>query len=136
VGIVLCRLWNVGFFDFGKNTKAPDEADFTFIKINKMWNEPIDAGLNSVDEEMDSNESETSIGGRPKRSRRQEVQWKRLKSKTDTETILEAEEKEAEGKLTLTDKAAAKGRRDNRKRKAITTENKTNKNLGFVRQFN
>ncbi len=27
---------NLGFFDFGKYTKAPDNADFAFVKINEM----------------------------------------------------------------------------------------------------
>jgi hypothetical protein len=42
---------NLGFFDFGKYTLAPDDAAFAFIKINEMWNEPIQAVMDSEEEE-------------------------------------------------------------------------------------
>jgi hypothetical protein len=54
---------NLGFFDFGKYTKAPDDADFAFVKINEMWNEPIEAGLNSEPEDDSDTEEETNDEG-------------------------------------------------------------------------
>jgi chemotaxis protein histidine kinase CheA len=41
---------NLGFFDFGKYTTAPQDAAFAFVKINDMWNEPIQAIENSDEE--------------------------------------------------------------------------------------
>jgi hypothetical protein len=41
---------NLGFFDFGKYTLAPEEATFAFVKINEdMWNKPIQARMDSED---------------------------------------------------------------------------------------
>jgi hypothetical protein len=40
---------NLGFYDFGKQTAAPDNAEHAFIKINNMWNEETQANLNSDD---------------------------------------------------------------------------------------
>jgi hypothetical protein len=44
---------NLGFFDFGKYTVAPDDEDFAFVKVNDMWDEPIDAALDSEEESDD-----------------------------------------------------------------------------------
>jgi hypothetical protein len=44
---------NLGFFDFGKYTIAPDSEDFAFVKVNEMWDEPIDANLDSEEESED-----------------------------------------------------------------------------------
>jgi hypothetical protein len=43
----------LGFFGFGKYTQAPGNADVAFIKIKKMRNEPIEAALNSKEEDYD-----------------------------------------------------------------------------------
>jgi hypothetical protein len=51
---------NLGFFNFGKYTLAPDDAVFAFIKINDMWNEPIQAVMNS-EEESSEEETEKTI---------------------------------------------------------------------------
>jgi hypothetical protein len=37
---------NLGFFDFGNYTTAADDDNFAFVKIEEMWNEPIEAELN------------------------------------------------------------------------------------------
>jgi hypothetical protein len=47
---------NLGFFDFGKYTKAPESEDYAFVKINEMWNEPIEATLHSEEEISDEEE--------------------------------------------------------------------------------
>jgi hypothetical protein len=47
---------NLGFFDFGRYTSAADDDNFTFVKIEEMWNKPVEAELNSKDNT--SNEEE------------------------------------------------------------------------------
>jgi hypothetical protein len=37
-------------FDLGKYTRAPDDAQFAYIKINKMWIKPIKAPMNSEED--------------------------------------------------------------------------------------
>jgi hypothetical protein len=49
---------NLGFFDFGKYTLAPDDANFAYVKVNEMWNEPIEAQMNSDDDTEDSTDEE------------------------------------------------------------------------------
>jgi hypothetical protein len=49
---------NLGFFDFGKYTTAPDDAAFAFVKVNDMWNDPIDAQLDSEDEASEDGQEE------------------------------------------------------------------------------
>jgi hypothetical protein len=44
---------NLGFFDFGKYTQVPENAEFAFVKINKMRNKPVEAELNSEEEDSD-----------------------------------------------------------------------------------
>jgi outer membrane biosynthesis protein TonB len=51
---------NLGFFDFGKYTQAPEDEDFAFVKLNEMWNEPIDARLDSEDDESEDEPDETT----------------------------------------------------------------------------
>ena len=41
---------NLGFYDFGKYTTAPGDANFAFEKIADLWQEEITADLNSDDE--------------------------------------------------------------------------------------
>jgi hypothetical protein len=58
---------NLGFFDFGKYTLAPNDTAFTFIKINNIWNNPIQAVMNS-EEEISEEETEVlNYGFRPLR---------------------------------------------------------------------
>jgi hypothetical protein len=49
---------NLGFFDFGKYTLAPDDAAFAFVKVNEMWNEPIQAVMDSEEEASSDEETE------------------------------------------------------------------------------
>ena len=52
---------NLGFYDFGKYTTAPGDANFAFEKIADLWNEEITADLNSDDEgEAESLEGKNS----------------------------------------------------------------------------
>ena len=46
---------NLGFYDFGRYTKAPDDADYAFEKLNDLWNEEIP---NDDSDEESSDESE------------------------------------------------------------------------------
>jgi hypothetical protein len=48
---------NLGFFDFGRYHKAADEADYAFVRVNEMWNEPLDPDT-SDDEDEDTNPAE------------------------------------------------------------------------------
>jgi hypothetical protein len=82
---------NLGFYDFGRYTKAPGDADFAFEKVNDLWNEEIHAELNSDDEaaedSMEDNDSELdqitdSIDGEKKNLTNQER--KELKRKQET----------------------------------------------------
>jgi hypothetical protein len=54
---------NLGFFDFVKYTTVADEENFTFVKINKMWNEPIEAELDSRNDNSNnkSNKEKTPV---------------------------------------------------------------------------
>jgi hypothetical protein len=45
---------NLGLFDFGKYTTAPEDAAFAFVKINEMWNEPIQARMDSEEEKSET----------------------------------------------------------------------------------
>jgi hypothetical protein len=49
---------NLGLFSFRKYTIAPDDAAFAFEKINDMWNEPIQARMDSEEETSDAEETE------------------------------------------------------------------------------
>jgi hypothetical protein len=52
---------NLGFYDFGRYTKAAEDADYAFVKLNNMWDEEIQAELNSDDEaENESTEASNS----------------------------------------------------------------------------
>ena len=52
---------NLGFYDFGKYTTAPGDANFAFEKIADLWQEEITADLNSDDEgEVESLEGSDS----------------------------------------------------------------------------
>jgi hypothetical protein len=46
---------NLGFFDFGKYHKAADAADYAFVRVNEMWDEPL-APDTSDDEDDDDTE--------------------------------------------------------------------------------
>ena len=51
----------LGFYDFGRYTKAPRDANFAFEKIADLWQEEITADLNSDDEgEAESLEGKNS----------------------------------------------------------------------------
>jgi hypothetical protein len=74
---------NLGFFDFGKYTLAPEDAAFAFVKINDMWNEPIQAVMNSEEENSEDEleepvvpeETEREVAPedtRPERARRRQ----------------------------------------------------------------
>jgi hypothetical protein len=57
---------NLGFYDFGNYTTAPGDAEFAFEKIGDIWNEEIQADLNSDDEaEVESLEGSDSERGEP-----------------------------------------------------------------------
>ncbi len=99
---------NLGFYDFGKYTTAPADADFAFEKIGDLWNEEITAELHSDDEaELDSLEDsdidqdeemkteETESKQARKRLRRDQIDEtktaaKRAKPNDETETTPEA----------------------------------------------
>ena len=52
---------NLRFYDFGKYTTGPGDANFAFEKIADLWQEEITAGLNSDDggetESLEGNDS-------------------------------------------------------------------------------
>jgi hypothetical protein len=51
---------NLGFFDFGKYIMAADNKDFAFVKVNEMWNEPIEAELDSENDDSDDKSDDDS----------------------------------------------------------------------------
>jgi hypothetical protein len=61
---------NLGFFDFGKYSLAPDDAKFAYVKVNEMWNEPIEAQMNSEedDDTESDNEEEQNTGTQDEQS--------------------------------------------------------------------
>ena len=86
---------NLGFYDFGRYTKAPGDADFAFEKINDLWNEEIQADLNSDDEaeeeSTDGNDSELEQTETPaeeskKQTSQTRKELKRKQSTTDIQT--------------------------------------------------
>jgi hypothetical protein len=42
---------NLGFFDFGKYHQAAADADYGFVQVSKMWDEPIDTDSSGNDKE-------------------------------------------------------------------------------------
>jgi hypothetical protein len=98
---------NLGFFDFGKYTKAPDDAEFAFVKINEMWNEPIEAGINS-EEDDDNTDSDTS--GTSEDTTEEERPKRKRQNKEDKNNRNNKSNKE-----------------DNRKRKAATDQQESNR---------
>ena len=48
---------NLGFYDFRRYTKAPDDADYAFEKLNDLWNEEIPHD-DSDEESSDESEAE------------------------------------------------------------------------------
>jgi hypothetical protein len=40
---------NLGFYDFGRYTKAADDTGFAFEKMNDIWNKELETELNSED---------------------------------------------------------------------------------------
>jgi hypothetical protein len=93
---------NLGFFEFGKYTTAPGDADYAFEKINDLWNEEIQSELNSEDEaeSLESRDGETEesndmeidpqerLRTKKRRQRDEEVKTaaKRAKSNEDDST--------------------------------------------------
>jgi hypothetical protein len=51
---------NLGFFDFGKYTIAPEDAAFAFVKVSNMWNKPIQARLDLEEETSEPENKETT----------------------------------------------------------------------------
>jgi hypothetical protein len=49
---------NLGFYDFGKHTTAPGDANYALETIDDMWHEEIQADLNSDDEAEVESDSE------------------------------------------------------------------------------
>jgi hypothetical protein len=41
---------NLSFFDFEQYTILADNNDFVFVKINNMWNKPIEAEMGSEED--------------------------------------------------------------------------------------
>jgi hypothetical protein len=91
---------NLGFFDFGKYSLAPDDAKFAYVKINEMWNEPIEAQMNSEEDSTDSerdddrdNEQTTTLNDTPETTtpteqrphKRRKTKRKENKRRRDTE---------------------------------------------------
>jgi hypothetical protein len=48
---------NLGFFEFGKYTKAAQDGDFAFEKVNQLWNEEVETD-DSEEENTEAEESE------------------------------------------------------------------------------
>jgi hypothetical protein len=62
---------NLGFFDFGKYTTAAEHEDFAFVKINEMWNEPIEAVLDS-ESDYETDEDEPNDKAIPEEAKNEE----------------------------------------------------------------
>jgi hypothetical protein len=65
---------SLGFCDFGRYTKAADDAGFAFEKMNDLWDEELETELNSEDE----TEEEEATGTKVKTETQQ---WKRKENR-------------------------------------------------------
>jgi hypothetical protein len=102
---------NLGFYDFGRYTKVAEDADFAFEKLNDMWNEEIQAELNSDDEaEEGSTEASDSEMEETIETKRPRLERNRLKRKqndrTETSAVSTTEKRAKidDGKETSQDK--------------------------------
>jgi hypothetical protein len=97
---------NLGFYDFGKYTTAPGDAEYSFEKINELWDEELQAELNSDDEAYEGRSEDSELEemeanvpyhqqAEEKETKQTKGNRKRLKRKQNDETNMEMTEKRA-----------------------------------------
>jgi hypothetical protein len=101
---------NLGFYDFGKYTMAPGDAEFAFDKIGDLWNEEIQAESNSDDEaEVESLEGSDSeqeemktdhTDPKPDNQKKARQRLKRKQTEDETKTAAKRAETDDDDEIT------------------------------------
>jgi hypothetical protein len=116
---------NLGFFDFGKYHQAAEDADYGFVRVNEMWNEPIETDSSSGDETEDDDTDEgddTTPESDPEQPEEQEAV---AETQQETHNVKKSIERDAKRKRTSAGDTQAK----QKKKKVKITTPQTDKEL-------
>jgi hypothetical protein len=91
---------SLGIFDFGKYVTADPTREYTFIKVNEMWDEPIEESNDDSDDETTLNEQNNTDDKTlqiPTEDRRtMKKKWKRQDAATEQRPTTRAKTKHQE----------------------------------------